>query len=254
MTRDELVAAAQQLYNEETGDFVSLTFFQTRLNEIKRRVEVRTRVYRVSSTQNLPNSRTVIVPAGWFAFRRKGGVLVANYGEVTPVSIEEVKARYPQTWETDTSTYPVYWYVDDAMKSDGGTPAVYNVALGFYPTPSAAITNGLRLSGYGLSADFTVGAVGGNGFNVSPYWPTPYHMTLVWGMCWAASVRESDPELREARKVGMWASEFERAILEMKDGASDFHLLGSGVEMGSGVGGGPETDEDGVVWVTQVTV
>ncbi len=96
MTGAQIVTAAQQLYNEETGDYIPSTYLQARLNDLKARVEVRTRVYRVSNAQNLTDStRTYILPAGWFALRRRTGVCVtpARRGRTQRPKREEVQER-----------------------------------------------------------------------------------------------------------------------------------------------------------------
>ncbi len=229
MTGTQILTAAQALYNEETGDFIPTTYLQARLNEIKARVEVRTRVYRVTNTQALTDStRTYQLPAGWFALRRRIGVRVTGVGPLRPTTIDDLVEAYPLTWDTAESGQPTHYYLDEAMMT--AAPGVTNVALGLYPTPSATVASGLKLSGYGLSADFST-------YSEAVAWPTPFHFVLVWGLCKAAAIRDSDPELKVARKLSMWESEYERAIAEMVQGVSDFEITGASVQIGGGAGG-----------------
>ena len=241
MTRDEIVAAAKAIYNEETGNYISDTYLNPRYNEAKNRLERRTLCVPVSETFNLDDSgRVYILPAGMHAIRTDGA-LVEGKGPIYPRTLAEIIAMNTLNWDSMESTYPNYFYLAGELITTSG---VTNWAIGVYPIPSAAITNGMTLHGWGISDDPSSGSV-------APPWPTPHHVALVWELCVMAARRDMGLTGRNARVLKYYQDELKVAERQLRSAASEYVLTGRTLQVGDGA---PGVEVDRTVMHVQVTV
>jgi len=240
MNRGTIVTAAQAIINEETGDFIPATYLQARYNEAKSRLERRTRCYPVASAFNLTDStRLYILPAGIFAIRRHG-VIVSAMGPLRMTSWARLVADFPLTWNTTESTYPDRFYLGEQPVTASG---VTNWGIGVYPLPSATVTNGITVHGYGVSADADADAT-------APPWPTPYHFALVWELCVMAATRDMDYQMRNAKPLTHFRAELKVIEDELRAASSEYNAMGGVLQIGAGA---PGQDEDDVVMIVNVT-
>jgi len=240
MNRGTIVTAAQAIYNEETGDFISEAYLQARYNEAKGRIERRTLFYRVAETITVTASTAyTIMPAGMFAIRR-GGVYIASWGPLNFTTWKDLVAAYPLTWNSTESTYPDRFYLYPAAVTAG---SVTNWAIGFYPLVSTTLTNGGTVYGYSISADADADAT-------APPWPTPYHFALVWELCVMAATRDMDYQMRNAKPLAHFRAELKAYEDEMRAASSEYNAMGGVLQIGAGA---PGQDEDDVVMIVNVT-
>jgi len=242
MNRGTIVTAAQAIYNEETSDSIPSTYLQARYNEAKSRLERRTRCHPVKSTFDLTlSTRIYILPAGMFAIR-KGGVIIAGYGPIQPIVWADLVKAYTLTWDVTQSTYPTCFYLaeETVMAAE-----VTNWGLGFYPIPSATVTNGVSVHGYGVSADASADAT-------APPWPTPWHMALVWELCVMAAVRDIGMEMRNAKALIHFRGELAQYEAEMRSASDERSLTGGTVQIGGGAQG-PTGDDDAISTIVVTT-
>jgi len=232
MQRSVAVARAQAWYNEETGDSISTTFLQNAYDDVQREVAEETLCYPVSTTTNLTDStRTLILPAGLFAIRRKG-IFTTIYNPLPgPERMDDIIAA-DVNWKTTEGTV-AKWYIDAELNTTSG---VTNWAIGFAPVPSATVTNGITIQGFGIPADST-------GDTYAPPWPTPYHDVMIWGMCVRACVRDFGMEMKNVKATTYFTGGYEKAKSRLKTfaagGIATHRIIrGSRAEQGTDEGTG----------------
>ncbi len=238
MNAGTLTDRAQQLYNEETGNFLTDTLALSLLNYSKAEVEKETLCLPKSSTSNLTaDTAYVIVPAGMFAIEQ-GGVQTTVYTPLPgPLSLAELQAR-GTGWKTDTGTATDwYFYYDVVTVSE-----VTNWAIGFYPIPDTTVSNGVTIFGYSTSAAWT-------GDSDTPAWPTPYHEVLAWGACKQAAIRDIERgQAVPEHALAFFSREYERQKGELRDALAT--MMGSKVyQRGQG-----QIDDDRLLARVDLTV
>ena len=228
MTRGTAVARARAIYNEDSSDYITDAFLQNCYNDVQREVAIETLCYPVSTTTNLAaDTRLVILPAGMFAIRR-GGVSTTVYHPLTgPVSLDRLIAE-DLNWATTEGTVD-RWYIAEQTTT---VSSVVNWAIGLYPLPTASITSGITIRGFGIPADT-------DDDNDLPPWPTPYHDVMIWGMCYYAALRDTDMKMSNARVIGYFEGRYQRAKDQLAAAAAQgfadrVRTRGGNAEVGTG--------------------
>jgi hypothetical protein len=215
MTRDELVARAQLLYNEpSTSGGISTSDFQTFANVIYKELCRDCRAYPYTDSMNITAGERTYKLNTNFSGIRRGGVFHATYGAMKgPLTLEELTFE-SATWRSDTGT-PTHWYFESNLV---GTLGSKNWGIGVYPSPTSTVASGIIVLGWGTPDDFSLGSS-------SPELPTGVHDYIAWGMCYLAAVRDLDRTGVNKPKLDYFEAAYQsrkKALLE--------HMIDFGME------------------------
>jgi hypothetical protein len=228
MTRDQAIDQAQLLYNEPAASgFITEANFVSLSNVVHKEVCKRTKAMPFTYSFNLVDgTRTYMIPT-YVTEIRPGGVAFVGTAcdgqKVGPISLARLQ-QYDHDWRTAEGT-TTWWYIAEALVTSGTDTSW---GIGFYKRPSANVTNGCYVEGWRIPGDFANGSA-------LPSIPLAFQDILPMGMCYHAAIMDMDRDMKNAKRMGFFKSEYDRMTRELRAHMANFGnklwvLGGGGVE------------------------